>query len=452
MPILIATVSILVITTLVWLLNKLTFLKICPICVGVAGTWAWLLTSAWLSLLPLSGFQLPIAILIGGSVVGIAYQLEKNLSLHRPLIWKTLFISTGFIAAYGLISFSWRIFLPSAILLIILIPIFNQRPKHPKVQNKKVAELENKMKNCCGFSAIGASIIIAAIIIFLSWIYSNGLKNKAVPEQSKTVEHTSQIIKETSGSLLPISWGELGKKLVESGVIETKQFESLYQEFEPLLHEAQQMIYESDNKNLIINAQNSGLFLNLFWALGLANKNPILENGPMTDSRYGDPGRFASTGGWTISKGSVMNHYSKHVLLALTPEQQALVEQVSQNIYRPCCDNSAYFPDCNHGMAMLGLLELLASQGFNEQEIYQTALIFNLYWFPGQYETIAKYLAMNGYTLQSINPKDILGKDLSSASAYQRIASIIPKVENQGGDCSLKTQTLIKNQNSNCGL
>ena len=58
-----------------------------------------------------------------------------------------------------------------------------------------------------------------------------------------------------------------------------------------------------------------------------------------------------------------MNHYSMHRFIVLTPEQQALVEKVSKGIYRPCCGNSVYFPDCNHGMAMLGLLELMASQG-----------------------------------------------------------------------------------------
>jgi hypothetical protein len=47
-------------------------------------------------------------------------------------------------------------------------------------------------------------------------------------------------------------------------------------------------------------------------------------------------------------------------LIPLTAEQQALVEEVAAEIYRPCCNNSTLFPDCNHGMAMLGFLELLA--------------------------------------------------------------------------------------------
>ena len=117
--------------------------------------------------------------------------------------------------------------------------------------------------------------------------------------------------------------------------------------------------------------ENSGTILNLLWAFGLANKNEILEKGPMMDKRYGGAENFASTGGWTLSKGDSMNHYSMHSFITLTPQQQSLVEKVSQNIYRPCCGNSTYFPDCNHGMAMLGLLELLASQGISENEMYK---------------------------------------------------------------------------------
>jgi hypothetical protein len=40
--------------------------------------------------------------------------------------------------------------------------------------------------------------------------------------------------------------------------------------------------------------------------------------------------------------------------------QQKRLEEVTIGVFRPCCDNPHAFPDCNHGMAMLGLLELMA--------------------------------------------------------------------------------------------
>ncbi len=126
--------------------------------------------------------------------------------------------------------------------------------------------------------------------------------------------------------------------------------------------------------------------LNLLWAWGLANKNRILEEGPMMDPRYGGAENFASTGGWSVGKGSVMDHYSMHATMSLSAEEQKLVDKVAKNIFRPCCKNPAYFPDCNHGMAMLGYLEILASQGASEAELTRAALKANNDWFPGYYQ------------------------------------------------------------------
>ncbi len=162
-----------------------------------------------------------------------------------------------------------------------------------------------------------------------------------------------------------LKWGDLGAKMVEAGVIDREKFPDFY-----------------NQKNLEINSENSKVVLNTLWAFGLANKNPILENGPMMDPRYGGAGNFASTGGWTLAKGNAMDHYSMHRFIELTPKEQALVEKTSKNIFRPCCSNPAYFPDCNHGMAMLGLMEFMASQGASEVEMMKKAQEVNDLWFP----------------------------------------------------------------------
>lgn len=126
--------------------------------------------------------------------------------------------------------------------------------------------------------------------------------------------------------------------------------------------------------------------LNLLWAWGLANKNRVLESGPMMDPRYGGTENFASTGGWSAGRGDVMEHYSAHKLLDLSSDEQELVEKVARNTFRPCCRNPAYFPDCNHGMAMLGYLATLASLGAQESELNKAALKANNDWFPGNYD------------------------------------------------------------------
>lgn len=235
------------------------------------------------------------------------------------------------------------------------------------------------------------------------------------------------------GMTLPVTWGDLGAKMVSVGVIDAEKFEYLYSDRGGLSEEGKKLLYGSGNGKIKITRGNSGLLLNLFWALGLGNKNEILEKGPMADPRFGGAQNFASTGGWTLAKGNAMEHYSRHPLIILTEEQQKLVERVSQGIYRPCCDNPTYFPDCNHGMAMLGLLELMASQGVSEQDLYRLALQVNSYWFPDTYLTIAKYLEMQGMEWGKADPKDILGKNYSSFSGFQKVLSKVTPPEGAGG-------------------
>jgi hypothetical protein len=238
--------------------------------------------------------------------------------------------------------------------------------------------------------------------------------------------------------VLPVIWDNIGKQMVEAGVIDALKFEAVYSKRGGLSDAEKSLLYAENNGNLRITPENSGVVLNLLWAFGLSNKNPVLENGPMVDERYGGAGRFASTGGWTLAKGDAMEHYSKYPFVVLTQEQQEAVERVSKNIYRPCCGNSTYFPDCNHGMAMLGLLELLAYNGVSEEEMYKVALQVNSYWFPETYLTIAKYFNQKGISWSGVDPKEVLGAAYSSAQGYRKILSEVEPVDlRSGGGCGV---------------
>ncbi len=294
-------------------------------------------------------------------------------------------------------------------------------------------ENQNKKRDM----VLPVSIVIAAVIIAGAWIYTSDspIRQKSGAGQASL----SATLFPQKGVELPARWDGLGKKLIEGGAIDPQKFEALYQNRGGLSKEMKKMLYEDGNGNIKITPENSGVILNLLWALGLANKNPILENGPMMDPQYGGAGRFASTGGWTIAQSNAMDHYSKHSLVVLTPAQQELVEKVSKNIYRPCCDNATYFPDCNHGMAMLGLLELMASQGASEAEMYQAALAVNSYWFPNQYKDIARFLESKNIDWKKTSPEKLLGMGVSSASAYQQIASQLTQTRQpSGGGCGVE--------------
>ena len=239
------------------------------------------------------------------------------------------------------------------------------------------------------------------------------------------------------GVELPIIWQDLGKKMISDGVIDEQKFRALFDS--GLSNAEEKMLSGTMNEPIVMNQANSRFILDVLWAFGLANKNKILENGEMTDKKYGgDASKFASTGGWSISKGAGFDHYSKHAYVTLTNEQQALVDEVSKNVYRPCCGNSTHFPDCNHGMAMLGLLELMAAAGIGEEEMYQVALQVNAFWFPQTYIDLATYFKEQGKDWDQLDPKEVLGSQYSSAQGYQQTRQNIkslPKPQSGGGGC-----------------
>ncbi|HEY9583071.1 MAG TPA: hypothetical protein VJK09_02030 [Candidatus Paceibacterota bacterium] len=283
------------------------------------------------------------------------------------------------------------------------------------------------------------AIVVAGVIITFGIMYKPLGSMKVVSE--KTQIQTSELEEKVLpflGVELPVTWNGLGSKLVSSGVIDVNKFKDVYNQKGVFTNEYENLLLGKNNGKLIITNENAGYLLNLFWALGLASKNPILESGEMTNPAYGGAGNFASTGGWTIARGSAMDHYSRHKFFDLTSEQQDLVEKVSKGIYRPCCGNSTHFPDCNHGMAMLGLLELMASQGVSEKDIWKAALAVNSYWFPSTYLTIASYMKSKGIEWKDINLQEILGVDYSSASGYQKIVSQMqPQTQKSGASCGV---------------
>ena len=282
-------------------------------------------------------------------------------------------------------------------------------------------------------------IFVSVVILFGVWVYATGQKTVNQDQSDIKVatekEHTSleEKVLPSDGIILPVNWGDLGSKLVNVGAIDADKFKAIYEQRGTFTDEYEKLLFGQSDGKLKITKENSGYLLNLFWALGLASKNDILENGEMMNLAYGGAGRFASTGGWTLAQGDAMDHYSKHKFFNLTPEQQAMVDKVSRGIYRPCCGNSTHFPDCNHGMAMLGLLQLMASQGVSEQEMWKTALQVNSYWFPETYMTLAAYFERKGTAWDKIDPQLALGNEYSSASGYQRVLQEIEPADLQGG-------------------
>jgi hypothetical protein len=220
----------------------------------------------------------------------------------------------------------------------------------------------------------------------------------------------------------------------------------LYQEIgAPLSKQQISLLMKGSNDPVVISKENQHFLLNLFWALGLANRNKILTEGPMMRNGKDQVVNFASTGGWTIGAKPVAELYASQPILTLTGEQQKRLEEVSAGVYRPCCDNPTHFPDCNHGMAMLGLLELMASQDASVDEMFEAAKYVNAFWFPQQtLELAVLFKTVNNAEFARLDARQAVGRQLSSGSGFQAVhqrltqSGKLDQVPQGGGSCGVK--------------
>lgn len=289
--------------------------------------------------------------------------------------------------------------------------------------------------------------INAGQAFYIAKITRSGISSELLNTSSsaKTVKGSQVSLSEVNpdaGYEINATFEDLGPRMIAMGVIDLEKFKAAYSASGLDLDQEQlDILTKGSNSKVKITSLNSKFLLNFFWAVGLANKTSILDKGEIM--KYGGikgVGSFASTGGWTLAKGDAVKYFSKSKLINLTPEQEKLVNEVASNIYRPCCDNSTAFPDCNHGMALLGVLELMAANGASEDDMYQVSKYFNAFWFPGNYTDLALYFKnKEGKDFKDIDPKVLLSKEFSSATGWQTAKAwlgsqgIIELPKQQGG-------------------
>lgn len=315
--------------------------------------------------------------------------------------------------------------------------------------NKHQNKLMSKREYLFG---VGTGLLLALLLFKITPVFvvkarniSSNLsflgKTKQIPTPDPSVK-LKAVAKEVFPSEvnLGITLGDTIVKMVKFGAIDKDKFIELYKNRGGLSLDEQAFLETPSDKELVITELNANLILNLLWPLGIVNKTNVLSDGPMGTQYKNEVGNFASTGGWTLGKESGGNLFNKYEILPLNTEQEALVTEIAKNIYRPCCGNSTYFPDCNHGAAMLGFIELAVVQGIPKDEIYKKALAINSYWFPQTYADLAVYFqAKKNIPWKSVDPVTILGEKYSSGQGSRAIDNelqaegLLPKVEGGGG-------------------
>lgn len=233
-----------------------------------------------------------------------------------------------------------------------------------------------------------------------------------------------------TGNVVVAGLGPLALHLVDAEIMDTVELRTALSRSGHPLTERQRGILAGGDTPLRIDPSNAGFLLNTFWTLGLANRNPILTRGPMFTRSQGQVGRFASTGGWRLGPVPATHIYASLPLIPLSPAQQRRLEDVARRVFRPCCDNSTHFPDCNHGMAMLGLLTVLTAQGADADELFRAAHAANQVWFPAQSGHIAAYLDAHrpGWTAQAA-----VSRELASGSGHARLMARLAGEGSAGG-------------------
>lgn len=206
--------------------------------------------------------------------------------------------------------------------------------------------------------------------------------------------------------------------LTRAGVIDRKKLETLYAQGGGDPRELAQLLDYPSYRPILLTPTNARLYVNLLWPLGLANRMAGNKASPLNGP---DGSRFASTGGWTLGRhANGGTYFNTLTIVPLSAGQEALVVRVAQHSFRPCCNNSTFFQDCNHGSALLGMLALGASQGLGEDDLYREALAFNSFWFPEHYTHIALYFkVVDGIDWSKVDARIALSANFSSASGMQ---------------------------------
>jgi hypothetical protein len=209
-------------------------------------------------------------------------------------------------------------------------------------------------------------------------------------------------------------------RLIRHRVIDLGKFFALERDSERMPNEMSHALSYPSESAIRLTRENAGAYVNLLWGVGLANRMVGNFSSPLMGSALPT---FASTAGWTVGeRDEGAGYFNKFRIVDLTLSQEAAAIRVAKSNFRPCCDNSTYYQDCNHGSALYGLLQLGASQGLTDEELYGEALAFNTFWFEDNYVRTALYFAVErGVAWRDVDPKEVMGPKSSSLSSWQTI-------------------------------
>jgi hypothetical protein len=98
------------------------------------------------------------------------------------------------------------------------------------------------------------------------------------------------------------------------------------------------------------------------------------------------------------------------------------VEEVAKAVYRPCSDASSLSPDNKYGVAMLGFLELMASQNVDSDAMFSAAKQVNAFWFPKQsLEQAIFFVATQLKDYANVDARWMVSQEYFSATGFRQL-------------------------------
>ncbi len=299
-------------------------------------------------------------------------------------------------------------------------------------------------------TALKAIFILIVFIIGLGSGYLLGRQSMITSStdspKANNMADMSRQVNPPEGYKIPAVFGSVGPQMLMAGAIDLTRFIQIYKQAgQPLTDEQMIILTKGSNAQIVISQSNAYFLLNFFWALGLTNNNPVLTKGEMMANGKDQVGNFASTGGWTIGAKSPTDLFASADMITLSDDQQKRLIEVASMVYRPCCDNPTQFPDCNHGMAMLGLLELMASQNASVDEMFTTAKYVNGFWYPQQMLEVATlFKAAQKVDFAQADARQVVSSRFSSGSGFQVVHQwlasngLLEQAPGSGGSCGVQ--------------
>ncbi|HLF66821.1 MAG TPA: hypothetical protein VI522_04315 [Gammaproteobacteria bacterium] len=317
--------------------------------------------------------------------------------------------------------------------MFTLKSLFKRFLKRKQVRQSPLEEINTMITSIKYHSPDSGSLILmlAVSLVFfylaqIGYIPFSGQRPSATSVNTPASgidKNLEAVVFPTKGITVAARWGDAIGKLVDAGVIDQDKFTATMEQDGTALTIEELAILGGDdgikNRQLVFTAANSRFMVDALWALGLAQESKVLLEGPMKGT---DTASLASTGGWTLGKKDAMSYYGKFNLLNLNDADQERVLQITSQIYRPCCGNSTAFPDCNHGMAMLGLVELMISQEASDNQIFEAAKAANAFWFPDSTLELAAYFqTIKNISWQKVSPVTAVSAEYASSQGAQKI-------------------------------